>query len=108
MDNEIYGYAEAALALYKGKFIEINTGESVTTQNYAEVAVGQKHVIRGILDDALGDGLVIICDVNGYRQKVLINVWSIISIMELCGNGHTCDVYIDEYRERINKYKLNR
>ena len=103
MANKIHGYAEAALSLYKGKLIEVNTGETATTQSYAEVAIGQKHVVRGILDDAIGDGLVLICSVNGHKQKVLINVWSIISVMELCGYGHTCDVYIDEYKDRFNK-----
>jgi hypothetical protein len=107
-DAKIHGLAEAALSLYQGKVVEINTGETATSLQFADHEVGQKHVIRGILDDAIGDGLILICDVNGTKQKVLVSAWMVVSIMELCGNGNISDIYIDEYTRRANKRKLKR
>ncbi len=105
---DVHNFAKAAFELYGDKLVEVNTGESATSLQYADHEVGQKHVIRGYLRRVIGDGLVLECNVNSNKQDILINVWSIISIMELRGNGNISDVYIDEYQERINIRNVKR
>lgn len=90
-------FAVAALELYKDKLIEINTGETATSVQYSDYEKSQKHLIRGYLKDVIGDGLVIECQINKFKKIVLVNVWSIISIMEFTDNGHLSDVYVDEF-----------
>jgi hypothetical protein len=106
--DKIHGFAAAALELYQDKLIEINTGESATSLQFADFTTAQKHVIRGYLRDVIGDGLVMECDVNGHKQKVLINAWAVVSVMELEGNGNISDIYIDEFKERKNMRQLKR
>ena len=106
--QEVHGFAAAALFMYEDKLIEINTGESATSLQFADYSVDQKHVIRGYLRNAIGDGLIVECSVNGRQQNVLINVWSIVTIMELEGNGNISDIYIDEFKEKNNMRKLKR
>jgi hypothetical protein len=78
-----HGFAAAALELYKDKVIEINTGEVQTTLLFDDHTKDQKSIVRGILKDAVGDALILECNVNGQRHDVLINCWSISSLMEL-------------------------
>ncbi|KKN74494.1 hypothetical protein LCGC14_0390110 [marine sediment metagenome] len=102
------GFAAAALEMYKDKLVEINTGEVATSLQFADHTVGQKHVIRGHLREVIGDGIVIECNVGSHKQQVLINAWSVVSIMELQGKGNISDIYIDEYKERNNIRNLKR
>ncbi len=103
-----HGYAAALLQTYRDKLVEINTGESATTLLFDDHQVTQKSVIRGVIKDALGDALIIECNVNGAKQKVLINSWSINMVMELKGNGNLRDIYVDEDTERRRKRQTNR
>ena len=96
-------FAAAAIELYKDKLIEINTGEISTNLKFADHSISQKHVIRGTLINGIGDALVLECKINGVSQTILVNCWSIISILELKGNGNVNDLYIDEYKELLNK-----
>jgi len=107
MDN-VHGYAGAAITMFKDKLVEVYTGNSATTLQFSECSVEQKSVIRGYLRDAIGDGVVIECKVHGNMQNVLINVWSIVTIMELKGHGNISDIFIDEYKEQENQRKLKR
>lgn len=100
-----HGFAVAVLELYQGKLIEINTGEIQTTLLFDDRQLDQKSLVRGILKDALGDALILECSVNGHRQTVLINCWSISSIMELEGYGSLKDIYVDEYQQHLKKRK---
>ncbi len=99
----IHGFAAAALQLYQGKLVEINTGEVQTTLLFDDHQRDQKSVIRGVLKDAVGDALIMRCNVNGVPQDIMINCWSVSAIMELQGYGNLKDVYIDEFRERFKK-----
>ncbi len=103
---ETHGYAVAALEMYKDKFVEIYMGDSATSLQFADCSVNQKNVVRGRLRDAIGDGLVLECEVNHQKQNVLINVWSIVIIMELEGHGNISDIYIDEFKEKNSMRQL--
>jgi len=92
----VHGYAQAALDLYKDKYIEINTGEVSTTLLFADSQIGQKSIIRGVLIDAIGDGMIVECEMKHGTKRVLINCWSIKSIVEIDGTGLTKDVYVDQ------------
>jgi hypothetical protein len=100
-----HGFAAAALELYKGKVVEINTGEVQTTLLFHDHTQDQKSIVRGILKDAVGDALILQCNVNGESHDVLINCWSISALMELKGVGNLKDVYIDEYKRHITRKK---
>ncbi len=92
----IHGYAAAALHFYKDKLVEINTGEVKTTLLWEQFQHDIKHVIRGVVKDAFGDGLIIEIQMSKGVKLVLINCWSIKSIIAVDGNGTTKDVYFDE------------
>lgn len=92
----IHGYAAAALHLYKNKMVEINTGEVKTTLLWDQFQKEIKHVIRGVIKDAIGDALIIEVRTAKGIKSVLINCWSINSIVAVDGNGTTTDVYFDE------------
>ena len=108
MDNlPVHGFAAAALQKYKGKEVEINTGESYTTLLFDDHTQGQKSVIRGTLVDAAGDAIVLEVNIRGKKHEVLINCWLIHTMMEF-GSGSSRDFYIDEYKELESKRKFNR
>ena len=89
------GFAEACLYFYKDKMVEINAGETKTTLMLADFTHTQKSLIRGIILEAYGDGLLVECKVGRATKKVLVNVWSIISIAEVGGGVSMKDIYVD-------------
>lgn len=105
MVGELHGFAEACLQMYKDKLVEINTGETKTTLILADFEHEQKSLIRGVVIDAFGDGILVECTVGGKKKKVLINAWSIVTISEIEHNNVTMkDIYVDE-EFRANRRK---
>jgi hypothetical protein len=101
MSDKIHGFAQACLDLYQDKIIEINTGESRTTLLLSDFQREHKSLLRGKLLSAIGDGLIIECSVGAIKKKVLINVWTIISITEAEDGLGMKDIYVDEeFRSR--------
>ena len=107
-DLPTHGFAVAALSLYKDKFVQINTGESATTLLFDDHESEQKSLIQGILRGAIGDAIVIEVSLNGNSRSILVNCWSINTIMELTDKSNLSDVYIDEYKTIESKRKTNR
>jgi len=93
-------YSLAALQLFKDKYVEINTGEVRTTLLFSDSEHDQKSVIRGVLVDVIGDGIVIECKMRKGIKKVLLNAWSVVTIIEIDDIGLTKDVYVDEEGRR--------
>ncbi len=92
----VHGYAAAALQLYKDKEVDINTGETQTTLIFSDWETALKHIVRGVIRDAIGDALVVECKTRSGTKKVLINAWSINTIVET-GQGSILDIYMDEH-----------
>lgn len=102
---ELHGYCVAALELYKDKMVEINTGESVTSLEFADYTVSQRNILRGTLVGAIGDALVIKCQFGKQYRDVIVNVWAIICMAEMVGSkgGEINEIYIDDYRRMRKK-----
>ncbi|MAE82945.1 MAG: hypothetical protein CMB80_09435 [Flammeovirgaceae bacterium] len=91
--SDLHGLAAICLQLYKDKVVEVNTGEQKTTLRMADFDTVQKDLIRGVLKDAVGDALVLECDVGREKKQIVVNCWSIISIAEV---GTIKCAYVDE------------
>ena len=89
-------YADAILHFLKGKEVEVYCGDTGTTLKFADSEETQKNVIRGTIEDALGDCVVVRVS---YRQKsalVYLNTWSIKAILPLEDGLFMMDIYDDE------------
>ena len=96
-DLPVHGYAAAALHLYKDKEVDINTGETQTTLIFNDWQSELKHVINGIIRDAVGDALIVECKTRLGTKMVLLNAWSIIAITEVSSKASLKDLYKDEH-----------
>ena len=92
-NQNLHGIAKVCLALFKDKTVEINTGEQRTTLIMADFQSAQKDLIRGVLKDAVGDALILECEVANEKKNIVVNCWSIISIAEA---GCMKSAYFDE------------
>jgi len=91
-----HGYGTACLQVFKDKLVEINTGEIKTTLNFSDWDQAHKNVIRGTFVDVIGDAIVMECDINNTKKKVMVNCWLIISITEIDDKFGIRDVYVDD------------
>ncbi len=96
----LHGYAAAVMQMFEGQLVEINTGETASTILFDQEQLELKHVIRGIVDDAIGDALIIKCKVPGGHKTLMINCWNIISIAVVDKTGMLKDCYFDEHSSR--------
>jgi hypothetical protein len=94
---KLHPYAAAILHYLKGKKIEVNSGDVKTIFKFAESDVNQKNVIRGTLEDAMGDALIVSIEKNKKNTRIFLNVWSIKSILPIEEDLFVKDVYEDEY-----------
>lgn len=94
-------YAEAVLALLKGKTVEIYEGTNGKIRKWAEFDNQQKEVIRGTLKGGSGDLLIVeVSDQFGNTNDVYINGWAVKAIVEPKNNISIIDVYIEEYKKQ--------
>jgi len=93
---EAGGFTAAVAKLFINKKVEINTGETRTTQMYADWTTEQKNVIVGVVVDVIGDGIVVDCNTPAGVSRILINGWSVISIKEWNPTIRLKDLYIDD------------
>lgn len=93
----LHGFAAAAMEMYEGHLVEVNTGESASTILFDQEEIALKHVVRGILINAIGDALIIKCTVPGGFKTIMINCWSISSITSTNEPGMLKDCYHDEH-----------
>jgi hypothetical protein len=100
----IHGYGAACLYKYQNKKVEVNCGETAITMIYNDHTLQEKSVVRGVLKDVIGDALVLLCDVPGFKQKeVLVNCWCVTSVTSFDGTGSTKNVYYDEGSKRLRR-----
>lgn len=99
MSDEIrlHPFAAAILHHLKGKKIEIYSGDIKTIVKFSETDVNQKHVIRGILEDAMGDALIVLVNEKNKYTRVFLNAWSIKSIVAIEDELFVKDIYNEEY-----------
>lgn len=96
-------FAEAALELYKGKVVEVNTGETRTALQFSDFSSYQKSLIRGKVVNAVGDGLVLECLCGGDTHQVLVNCWSVTAITEIKDGRSLTDFYVDEFQKNYKR-----
>lgn len=90
-------YAESLFTKLKDKKIEVYTGSSGKDREYADFTVTYKEVIRGIFVEAVGDLMILeVTDASGNTNKVYVNGWSVVSVMEPRNKMSTFDIYVDE------------
>lgn len=89
-------FAEAILHFLKGKEVEVYCGDSGTTLKFADSEETQKNVIRGTLEDALGDCVVIKVSYAQKSSKVYLNTWSIKAIIPIEDGLFIMDIFDDE------------
>jgi len=94
-DIILHGFAAALMNFYKNKIIEVNTGEIKTTHIMDQFQHEVKHLIRGELIDAFGDAIMLRCLIKGGTKDIMINCWSINSVVETETPGSLTDVYRD-------------
>lgn len=93
-DSALHPFAVACLEVYKDKEVEVNTGEQQTTLLMADFEHMQKDLIRGVLVDAIGDGIILEYKTDkGETKKIIVNCWEIVSIAEV---GSMRFAYFDE------------
>lgn len=96
----LHGYAAAVMEMFEGQLVEINTGEKSSTILFDQEHLELKHVIRGIVDNAIGDALIIKCRVPGGHKTLMINCWNIIDVAVVDGPGMLKDCYFNEHSSR--------
>ena len=97
-----FTFAESLLNRLKGKVVEVYSGDTATTRLYSDVNVSLKDVIRGELQDAEGEWLIIkVNTVNG-SNLVYVNTWNIHSVVEPKNGVSMVDVYTMEH-EKVRK-----
>lgn len=107
MNNEeikLHPFAAALLKYLKGKEIEINSGDIKTVIKFAEQDINHKNVIRGVLEDACGDALLLTVEKDGKYARTFINVWSVKSVVPIEDPLFIKDIYDDEH-DGFAKYK---
>ena len=102
-ENKLHGLAGPLLHLFKGKKVEINLGETAITMNYDDHSVDQKALVRGVLKDAIGDALIIDCEVFGKVKQVIVNCWSVNTVTEVDDVGTTKSIYYNEGSKRLRR-----
>lgn len=97
-------FAEIILKRLKNKMIEVYSGDTGTTRQYAQDSVTLKEVIRGKLIDAEGELLVVEVIDNYTKNKnhVYINAWNVKSVVEPKNGLSVTDIYNGEH-ERVLK-----
>jgi hypothetical protein len=100
----LHGFAAAVLQMYQNEMVEINTGEIRTTHVLDQFSHDIKHLIRGIVVDAVGDAIILDCPVRkGANKRIMINCWSINSICKYNINHSLSDTYWDADKHKSNK-----
>jgi hypothetical protein len=103
-DIKLHPFAAALLKHLKGKEIEINSGDIKTINKFAEQDINHKNVIRGLLEDACGDALLLAVKRDGKYGRVFINVWSVKSVVPIEDDLFVKDIYDDEH-DGFAKYR---
>jgi hypothetical protein len=93
---EMSPYLQAILRHLQGELVEIYCGDTRTTLSFSDFSVSQKSVIRGRIQDAMGDCLIVECEKNGFRNNIYINAWQIATITPMNGSLASKDMYQDE------------
>jgi hypothetical protein len=108
-DNiDLHPYAAAVVHYLLGVAVEINCGDVKTTLNFDDAEIAQMSLIRGVVKDAFGDCIIVECDLEGVKNLVFVNCWSIKTMIPLNSTLSTKDIFCDEefsrtYRRRPNK-----
>lgn len=98
----LHPFAAAVLYHLKGKKVEVYSGDVKTVVKFAETDVNQKHVIRGVLEDAMGDAIILLVSEKTKYTRVFLNVWSIKSIVPIEEALFIKDIYDEEYNGFAN------
>lgn len=95
-------FAETLVELLQGKVVEIHTGDSGKTREYADYSVSPKSVIRGVLQGASGDCLIVECSTSDGRSNIVyINSWCVTLMIEPKNGMSIRDVYYDEDARQV-------
>lgn len=89
-------FAEALLFFLKGKGVEVYCGDTGTTMKFDQHEETQKNVIRGVLEDCLGDCVVVKVVHGNKTGRVYLNTWSIKAIVPLEDDLFIMDIFDDE------------
>lgn len=93
----LHPYAAAILHYLKGEKVEINGGDVQSTLKFSDYDYTMKSIIIGVVEDAMGDCLII----NKDGTRIFLNVWGIKSIVPYRDDLYLKDVYQDdEFRFR--------
>lgn len=88
----LHPYAAAVFYHLAGKEIDINSGDQKTTMNYFDFNLSPKNIIRGVLEDVIGDCLII----RVGDARAFVNVWAIRAIVPSEGQVPIHNIYIDD------------
>lgn len=97
-------HAKAIIQHFANKHCDIYVSEHTGKVLYSDHELEQLSLIRGTVIEAVGPMLVVMCNIttagSGDSVKVLINGWSIVSIMEHKDNISLLQVMsVDEQRK---------
>lgn len=100
MTLPLHGFAAAVMELYGGQIVEINTGETSLSLLFDQENRTLKSLIRGRLVNAIGDALIVECDVPGGKKTIALNCWGITAISPTNEPALMKDCYYDEHSSR--------
>ncbi len=102
-------FAHAICNRLKDTEVEIYCGNNSRTIRFAEIDNSLFSIIHGIVKDAVGDCLIVECNVPDKGKNLLyINAWSIESIMPVKNGMSINDFYHDDVSIQEQKRKFPR
>lgn len=90
-------YLTGLLEYLSGQEVEIYLGNNKTTTLWGDHEIQLKNVIRGILVEAKGDCLVVLCELGGLKSNVYLNATWIQTIIATAEPLFIKDIFIDEH-----------
>lgn len=95
-------FAEAIFEKLQGKRVEVYTGSSSKTREYADFSYSTKEVVRGILKEASGDLIVLeVTGPEGATNLAYLNCWNVVAILEPKNKVSIVDIYGDEFDKQV-------
>lgn len=91
-----HSFATVVFKRLQGKLVEVYQGDCKETHLFSDHQLAQKSVIRGVIEDAEGDCLILRCDSYNKSNLVYLNCWGIHSIVPINGTITTKDIFINE------------
>mgnify|MGYP003403970929 CR=1 FL=1 len=96
----LHPFCAAIIFHLQGKDVEINGGDTRTIMKFNDFDYMPKNIIRGKIEDAMGDCLIVLVG----QTKVFLNVWGIKSIIPVEDSILMKNVYEDdEFNFKKNK-----